>query len=120
MDEVSSHVRLNLSFKLTTRPRYRLFYLILESHGGRCYGAAARILHSVVADVNRWSAPMQKLNDLNHSLAALEPDAPLIAVIEMSLSSWLVAGIVPGVERHPLKKLAGEEGALLNRAHHVG
>src|SRR5262245_63626871 len=89
MDEVSSRVRLNLSFKLTTRPRLRLFYLILESHDGRCYGAAARILHSIVADVNRWSAPMQKLNDLNRSLAALEPDGTLIAVIEMSLSSWL-------------------------------
>src|SRR6516164_6644 len=38
MDEVSSHVRLNLSFKLTTRPLQRLFYLILESHDGRCYG----------------------------------------------------------------------------------
>ena len=35
MDEVSSHVRLNLPFKLTTRPPERLFYLILESHDGR-------------------------------------------------------------------------------------
>ena len=42
---------------------------------------------------------MQKLNDLSRSLAVLEPDVTLIAVIEMSLSSWLVAGIVPGVER---------------------
>src|SRR6266849_4186200 len=33
--------------------------------------------------------------------------------IEMSLSSWLVAGIVPGVERQPLKKLAVDESALL-------
>ena len=49
---------------------------------------------------------MQKLNDLSRSLAVLEPDVTLIAVIEMSLSSWLVAGIVPGVERQPLKKLA--------------
>ena len=31
----------------------------------------------------------------------------------MSLSSWLVAGIVPGVERQPLKKLAVDESALL-------
>ena len=37
----------------------------------------------------------------------------MIAVIEMSLSSWLVAGIVPGVERQPLKKLAVDESALL-------
>jgi len=57
--------------------------------------------------------PMQKLNDLSRSLTALEPDGTLIAVIEMSLSSWLVAGIVPGVERQPLKKLAVDESALL-------
>src|SRR6202162_4881212 len=57
--------------------------------------------------------PMQKLNDLSRSLAVLEPDVTLIAVIEMSLSSWLVAGIVPGVERQPLKKLAVDESALL-------
>src|SRR5881394_1884991 len=57
--------------------------------------------------------PMQKLNDLSQSLAVLEPDVTLIAVIEMSLSSWLVAGIVPGVERQPLKKLAADESALL-------
>ena len=34
-------------------------------------------------------------------------------MIEMSLRSWLVAGIVPGVERQPLKKLAVDESALL-------
>src|SRR5260370_34606238 len=61
--------------------------------------------------------PMQKLNDLGRSLTALEPDGPLIAVIEMSLSSWLVAGIVPGVERQPLKKLAVDESALLKLLH---
>jgi transposase len=57
--------------------------------------------------------PMQKLNDLSRSLAILEPDVTLVAVIEMSLSSWLVAGIVPGVERQPLKKLGVDESALL-------
>jgi transposase len=31
----------------------------------------------------------------------------------MSQSSWLVAGIVPGIERHPLKKLEPDEEALL-------
>ena len=31
----------------------------------------------------------------------------------MSQSSWLVAGIVPGIERHPLKKLEPDEAALL-------
>src|SRR6266852_2254820 len=58
--------------------------------------------------------PMQKLNDLSRSLTPLEPDGTLIAVIEMSQSSWRVAGIVPGVERQPLKKLAVDESALLN------
>jgi hypothetical protein len=50
--------------------------------------------------------PMPQLNDLSRSLVILEQDATLIAVIEMGQSSWLVAGIVPGVERSPLKKLA--------------
>jgi len=56
---------------------------------------------------------MPKLNDLSRSLTRLDPDGTLIAVIEMSQSSWLVAGIVPGVERQPLKKLAIDESALL-------
>src|SRR6516225_1377033 len=42
---------------------------------------------------------------LSRCLTPLEPDGTLIAVIEMSLSSWLVAGIVPGVERALLKLL---------------
>src|SRR5438309_1442025 len=57
--------------------------------------------------------PMQKLNDLSRSLTVLKGDSTLIAVIEMSQSSWLIAGIVPGVERQPLKKLAVDESALL-------
>jgi transposase len=61
--------------------------------------------------------PMQKLNDLSRSLTPLNPDSTLIAVIEMSQSSWLVAGIVPGVERQPLKKLAVDESALLKLLH---
>jgi transposase len=56
---------------------------------------------------------MQKLNDLSRSLTPLDPDGTLIAVIEMSQSSWLVAGIVPSVERQPLKKLKVDESALL-------
>src|SRR5437660_9499567 len=56
---------------------------------------------------------MQKSSDLSRSLTDLEPNGTLIAVIEMSLSSWRVAGIVPGVERQPLKKLAVDESALL-------
>ena len=34
-------------------------------------------------------------------------------MIELSQKSWLVAGIIPGVERQPLKKLEAEEDGLL-------
>src|SRR5499433_4092579 len=57
--------------------------------------------------------PMSKPNELSRSLTVLKGDTTLIAVVEMSLSSWLVAGIVPGVERQPLKKLEVHESALL-------
>jgi len=54
------------------------------------------------------------VNDLSRCLDPLDMDATLIAVVEMSQSSWLVGGIVPGVERQPLKKLAIDEHALLS------
>jgi transposase len=53
------------------------------------------------------------VNDLSRSLVPLDMDTTLIAVVEMSQSSWLVGGIVPGVERQPLKKLAIDPNALL-------
>src|SRR3954454_2679846 len=56
---------------------------------------------------------MPQPNDLSRSPIALNQDGTLIAIIEMSRSSWLVAGIVPGIARHPLKKLAADEAALL-------
>ena len=56
---------------------------------------------------------MPQPNDLSRSLATLEPDSTLIAVIEMGQSSWLVAGIVPGIERHPVKKFEPDAEALL-------
>jgi len=56
---------------------------------------------------------MSELNDLSRSLTSLEQDKTIIAVIEMSQSSWLVAGIVPGIERHPLKKLEPSEEDLV-------
>jgi len=56
---------------------------------------------------------MPKVDDLSRSLATLDQDSTLIAVIELSLKSWLVAGLVPGVERRPLKKLDAEPEAVL-------
>jgi transposase len=56
---------------------------------------------------------MPQVNDLSRSLAALDQDSTVIAVIEMGLAGWLVAGIVPGVHRHPLKKIAPDQELLL-------
>ena len=56
---------------------------------------------------------MPQHNDLSRSLLALDQASTLIAVIEMSQSSWLVAAVVPGVGRHPLKKISPDEAALL-------
>src|SRR4051794_514298 len=58
-------------------------------------------------------APMPQPNDLSRSLTPLEQDSTLVAVLELSQSSWLVAGTVPGIERQPLKKLDPDEQALL-------
>lgn len=52
-------------------------------------------------------------NGLSKCLAALDEDSTLAAVVEMSKESWLAAGIVPGIERQPLKKLKADEQALL-------
>ena len=56
---------------------------------------------------------MPQPNDLSRSLAALDQDSTLIAVVEMSQTSWLIGAIVPGVERHPLKKIVPDENELL-------
>jgi transposase len=56
---------------------------------------------------------MPQPNDLSRSPIALHQDGTLIAVIEMSRSSWLVAGVIPGIDRHPLKKLEPDEEGLL-------
>jgi transposase len=53
------------------------------------------------------------LNDLNRSLTPFDPNQTLIGVVELSKKGWLVAGIIPGVERQPLKKLAPDEDGLL-------
>ena len=41
---------------------------------------------SIVADVNRWSPPMQTPNDLSQSRIVLKQDSTLIAVIDEAAS----------------------------------
>jgi transposase len=60
---------------------------------------------------------MPQPNDLSRSLVALDQDSTLIAVVEMSQSSWLVAGVLPGIERQPRKKLEPSAERLLGLLH---
>jgi len=56
---------------------------------------------------------MTQVDDLSRSLVAFEQNSTLVAVVEMSQSSWLVTGLVPGLARQPLKKLEPEAETLL-------
>jgi len=57
---------------------------------------------------------MQKRHDDSKAcLTAFVQDNTVIATIEMSLASWLVAGMIPGVNREPLKKIAPDPEVLL-------
>src|SRR5438045_4787176 len=60
---------------------------------------------------------MPQPNDLSRSLVALDQNSTLIAVVELSQSSWLVAGMLPGIERQPHKKLEPSPERLLAVRH---
>ena len=60
---------------------------------------------------------MPQPNDLSRSLVALDQDSTIIVVVEMSQSSWLVAGMLPGIERQPRKKLEPSPERLLALLH---
>lgn len=55
----------------------------------------------------------READSLSRSLVAFDQDSTLVVVVEMSQSSWLVAGIIPGVERDPLKKVEPDAAQLL-------
>jgi len=56
-----------------------------------------------------------KRNDLSRSLVAFDQNSTLVAVVELSLKTWLVAGLVPGLSRRPLKKQPADPDALVAR-----
>src|SRR5512132_3057903 len=60
---------------------------------------------------------MPQPNDLSRSLVALDQNSTIIAVVELSHSSWLVAGMLPGVDRQPRKKLEPSPERLLALLH---
>jgi transposase len=60
---------------------------------------------------------MRPSNDLSRSLITLACDATVIAVVELSQKTWLVGAIVPGINRHPEKKISSDEQQLLRLLH---
>jgi len=56
---------------------------------------------------------MSKVEDLSRSITVLDQARTVLVVVEMSQNSWLMAGMLPGVQRHPLKKLDPDPNALL-------
>ena len=58
-------------------------------------------------------APWPKSMISAEALTAFDPISTLVVVVEMSKASWLVSGVVPGIERQPLKKLESDATALL-------
>jgi len=61
---------------------------------------------------------MQKPRDDSKAcLTAFVQDNAIVIVLELSLSSWLVAGMVPGLSREPLKKIAPDPEVLLRLLH---
>ena len=60
---------------------------------------------------------MPQPNDLSRCLVALDQNSTIIAVVELSQSSWLVGGVVPGIERQPRKKLEPNPERLLGLLH---
>jgi transposase len=52
-------------------------------------------------------------NDMSRSLVAFDQNSTVVAVVELSLSTWLVAGVVPGLKRQPLKKLSADADKLV-------
>jgi transposase len=47
-------------------------------------------------------------NDLSRALVAFDQDSTLVAVVELGLNDWLVAGFVAGDTGKRLKKLVAD------------
>jgi len=75
-------------------------------------GPAVEFLAPLPLDEIRRSYPMIQVDDLSRSMVEFDHDSTLVVVVEMSESSWLVAGMIPGVDRQPVKKLAPDPDAL--------
>src|SRR5258708_26132242 len=81
--------------------------------GSRSYGDGGKGLAPLSLCETDGGAPMTQVDDLSRSLITFEQNSTMVVVLEMSQSSWLAAGGVPGIERRPLQKLDPDPMALL-------
>src|SRR5260370_2524063 len=58
-----------------------------------------------------------KCNDLSRSLVAFDQNSTLVAVVELSVNSWVAAGVVPGLGRDPVKQQSADCAAILKVLH---
>ncbi len=71
-------------------------------NGSRSYGDGGKGLAPLSLCETDGGAPMTQVDDLSRSLITFEQNSTMVVVLEMSQSSWLAAGVVPGIERRPL------------------
>jgi transposase len=90
---------------------------LCSSGTDRRYGAGGEEMATSSLYLIDGVPAMPQPNDLSRSLVALDQNSTIIAVIEMSHSSWLVAGMLPGIERQPRKKLEPSPERLLGLLH---
>src|SRR6516162_5142455 len=88
-------------------------FAVKHPRWGKLWGGAAEVVAPSSSIRTDGGCPVLQVNDLSRSLAAFDPISTLVVVVEMSKTSWLVSGVVPGVERQPLKKLEPDATALL-------
>jgi transposase len=76
-------------------------------------GETAKLVASINWPIDGSSLMQKHHDDSKACLTAFIQDNTVIAVIEMSLASWVVAGLIPGVNCEPLKKIAADPEVLL-------
>ena len=92
MDEVSSHVRLDLP--LTARPPERLLHPVFEPHHGRASGADSGEKHEPAGDID---------TAVVDSLKALDPGRPIreADIVQVTPRRQLLANAVMAASRVP-------------------
>jgi hypothetical protein len=81
MDEVSSHVRLDLPTTAARSPQ-RSFHFILESHDGRALGADSEEKREPASDVNTASVDSLKALDPHRPIREADIEHPISLIVD--------------------------------------